>query len=314
MPGVQSVTYSTGTIGQLTWNTLVNVPGYTATGRLDDTVVRNIAGPRFIETLGLTLIAGRDFDLRDGGSAPATVIVNQSFARRFFHGDDVLGRQISFIDSSKRSDTIVGVVRDARDRGVHESTKPVVYSNYEKDPLGWITFSIRVHEDPNALLGQMASVFHSVDPAVPLDQPRTVVAQMDEALERERVLAALSAALGMLATVIAMVGLYGLLAFSVSRRTREIGIRIALGALPGQVRWLAVRESAVLLLGGALLGCPAYFAVARLLQAQVYQVKPQDPAVIAGAVCLLLVGGAIATLLPAWRSARVSPIQALKYD
>jgi len=118
----------------------------------------------------------------------------------------------------------------------------------------------------------------------------------------------------MLATVIAAVGLYGLLAYSVARRTREIGIRIALGALPRQVRWLALRESALLLASGTILGCPAYFALAKLLSAQVYRMKAEDPAVISGALLLVAVCGAFATLIPAWRSSRVDPIRALKYD
>jgi ABC-type antimicrobial peptide transport system permease subunit len=127
-------------------------------------------------------------------------------------------------------------------------------------------------------------------------------------------LAALSSGLGLLSTVIAMVGLYGLLAYSVARRTREIGIRIALGALPSQVRGLALRESARLLVCGAALGYAAYLAAARLLRTQVYEVKPDDPAVLGGALVLLALCGALATLIPAWRSARISPMRALKYD
>ncbi|HVX67466.1 MAG TPA: ABC transporter permease [Bryobacteraceae bacterium] len=314
VPGVTSVTYSTSPLGQLTWSTLVNVPGYTPKGTLNDSVGRNIAGPRFVETFGLTLLAGRDFDLRDTETSAPVVIVNESFARHFFNTGDVLGRQISFIDSAARKDTIVGIVRDARDRGVKEPAKPVIYSSYSHDPLGWLAFGIRVQGDPRRMQHEILSVLRQADPAVPVAEMETAEALWSASLERERLLAVLSALLGLLAILIAMIGLYGVLAYRVTRRTREIGIRMALGARPNQVRWLAVRESVRLLLWGVLLGCPAYALLSGLLRAQVYQVAPADPAVIGGAVCLLAVCAGVATYLPAARAVRVNPVEALKYE
>lgn len=314
LPGVKSVTFATSAFGQVTWNTLVTVPGYTATGKLDDVISRNIAGPRFIETLGLTLLSGRDFDARDTANAPATVIVNESFARHFFHTTDVLGRQFSFIDSGKRRDTIIGVIRDARDRGLQESPKPSAYSAYEQDPLGWLTFSMRVQQDPKSMLREVISVFKSVDPRVPIEQAQTAEAQLSESLGRERILAALSSTLGALATVISMIGLYGLLAYSVVRRTREIGVRIALGARPSQVCWLAVAESTRILFYGALIGCPAYLAAFKLLKSQIAYVKPYDPVILGSVVLLLIACAAVSTYIPAFRSVRISPAAALKYE
>lgn len=314
LPGVKSVTFSTSALGQLTWNTLVKVPGYTPKATLDDTAGRNIVGPGFVETLGLKLIAGRDFDARDNQGSPATVIVNESFVRHFFGNEDVLGRQVSFIDSAKRADTIIGIVGDALDRGVKKPPKPVIYSSYEHDPLGSLTFSIRVLRDPEAMLNEVASVFKTIDSRVPIQQIRTEEAQMDAALEKERMLAALSGMLGALAMLVAMVGLYGLLAYSIVRRTREIGLRVALGASGTKVQWLAIRESICLLLYGIVLGCPIYLAISRLLRAQVFHVQPADPIALAGALLLLMLCGGIATYIPARRALRVDPMVALRYE
>jgi predicted permease len=314
VPGVKSVTFATSAFGKLTWNTLASVPGYAPKGTLDDTIGRNIVGPRFLETLGLRLIAGRDFDPRDNEQSPATVIVNKSFARHFFGTDDVLGRQISFIDSSKRADTIIGIAGDAFDRGVKQPPKPVVYSNYEHDPLGWLTFSVRVTRDPKEMLSGIISIFKQIDSKVPIEETETAEAQMDSALQKEQMLASLSVILGALALVVSMVGLYGLLAYSTARRTHEIGIRIALGARRDQIRWLAIRESARLMLCGTLLGGPVYLALSRLFRAQVYHVQALDPAAVCAAVCLLIICGALATYIPAARACRVNPVKALKYE
>ena len=230
LPGVKSVTYSTSAMGDLHWNTLISFPGYTPSGMTDDAVGRNIAGPRFVETMGLRLISGRDFDDRDLRSSQATVIVNESFARHFFGNTDVLGRTFSFIDSGKRLDTIVGVVADALDRGIKERARPVAYSAYSQDPLGQVTLAVRTQQEPKAVAGEVLSAIRSIDPQVPVESTTTAEAQMNESLQRERMLAQLTSGLGSLAGLVATLGLYGLLAYSVVRRTREIAIRMALGS------------------------------------------------------------------------------------
>jgi ABC-type antimicrobial peptide transport system permease subunit len=215
------------------------------------------------------------------------VIVNRSFARHFFGTDDVLGRQISFIDSSKRIDTIIGVVGDARDRGIKEPSKPIAYPNYEHDPLGWLTFSVRVTEEPRKMLSAILSIFKQTDSKVPTEEIQTAEVQMSAGLQKERTLAYLSLSLGVLALLITMVGLYGLLACSTARRTREIGIRMALGARRDRIGWLAIGESVRLLAVGIVLGIPAYFAIGRVFRSQVYRVNPLDPSVISVVICLL---------------------------
>lgn len=314
LPGIQSVTYSTSAFGQLNWNTIVKVPGYQLKGSLDDTVGRDIVGPRFVETMALTLISGRDFDLRDTKNSPAAVIVNESFARHFFGTTDVLGRPIFFIDSVNRPDTIIGVVRDARDRGLKTPPKPVAYSDYEHTPLGWITFTVRVAGSANTMQTEIVSAIKKFNPQIPISNVSTVEAQLSDSLQRERMLAVLSSILGALAMAIAMIGLYGLLAFSVTRRTREIAIRIALGARSAQVQWISVRDGLLLLVAGVTIGLPLYLGFAKLIQAQVFEVAPEDPVVLSSVIGLLLIVAGVAAYVPAWRAGRLNPVETLKWE
>jgi ABC-type antimicrobial peptide transport system permease subunit len=180
--------------------------------------------------------------------------------------------------------------------------------------MGGLTFTMRVQQDPKFVQNEIASIIKKFDPRVPIEKVSTVELQLDEALRNERMLAVLSAILGTLATLVAMIGLYGLLAYSVTRRTREIGIRMALGARPRQVQWIAVRDGLLLLVCGIALGLPLYLAFSRVLRAQVFQVTPQDPAALSMALGLLSLSAALATCIPAWRSSRVNPVEALKCE
>ena len=192
--------------------------------------------------------------------------MNESFARHFFGNTDVLGRTFSFIDSGKRLDTIVGVVADALDRGIKERARSVAYSAYSQDPLGQVTLAVRTQQEPKAVAGEVLSAIRSIDPQVPVESTTTAEAQMNESLQRERMLAQLTSGLGSLAGLVATLGLYGLLAYSVVRRTREIAIRMALGSSLNGVRWMLVREGAVLVSAGVAIGCPLYFALAHVIR------------------------------------------------
>src|SRR5262249_8445923 len=151
---------------------------------------------------------------------------------------------------------IVGVVRDARDRGIKTSPFPMAYSSFEHDPLGGMTFAVRVRREPEDVTSEIASVVHDVDPLVPIGPVRTMEALIDESLLRERMLASLSSTFGVLAALVAAIGIYGMLAYMITRRVREIAIRIAVGAKPAQVTWLTLRESIILIVAGTTIGIP----------------------------------------------------------
>ena len=314
VPGVKSATFSTSTMGQMTWTTAVKVPGFQTTAPLGDAAGRNIVGPRFVETLGLTLVRGRDFDARDTADAPPAVIVNQSFARHFFGTDDVIGRPVFFIDSLKRAHTIIGVVKDARDRSVKTAPGPTAYTSYEHDPLGNITLAIRTTREPADLMNDMARVLRSIDPRVPVGTTRTLRLDIDEALLRERMMATFSAMFGAIAILVAAMGLYGLLAWATAGRTREIGVRMALGARPLQVEWLAVKDSLLIAGFGVAVGVPAYLAFARVIRTQLYGVSAADPGILLAAVGILLLAAMAAAAIPARRAGAVNPIEALRQE
>jgi ABC-type antimicrobial peptide transport system permease subunit len=206
-------------------------------------------------------------------------------------------------------------VKDARDRGLKNEAGRVVYSSFEHEPLGWLAFAVRVRQDSSAVLQSIAAAARNSDPAVPVvSRVQKMEFQIEESLGRERMMAVLLSVFGGLATAVAAIGLYGLLAYAIARRTREIGVRIAIGATSTQVAWLALKDSIILMAVGVLTGISIYFALSQFVRAQLYGVSPKDPAAIATAGAVLTIAAAIATLVPAWRAVRVDPIQALRYE
>jgi len=314
LPGVVSVTHSNSSIGQLAWTTPVEVPGFQPQSPGSNLTGRNIVGPRFAETLGLQLISGRDVEASDGRDAPSVVIVNESFVRHFLNGLDPIGRKFSFIDSMTRPHTIVGVVKDARDRGIKSEAGPVAYSSFEHDPLPNMTFTLKVEREPEQVMPEVASVARQVDPLVPINQLRTMDAQIDVSLLRERMLASLSSAFGALACVVAAIGIYGMLAFAVMRRSREIAVRIAVGAKPSEVRWLALRESMMLLGSGIAIGIPLSMVISWTVRSQLFGITSHDLEPIVIAVATLSLFAAAAAWLPARRASRIDPVAALRVE
>ncbi|HEY3837384.1 MAG TPA: ADOP family duplicated permease [Bryobacteraceae bacterium] len=314
IPGVQSVTFSTSAMGQTSWTTAVKIAGFQSTAPLGDSTSRNIVGPRFIETLGLTLLLGRDFDTRDTRDAAPAVVVNQAFARHFFGKDDVIGRPVFFIDSMNRAHTIIGVVKDARDRSLKSAPGPAAYTSYEHDPLGNITLALRTSRDRADLLNDVSRVLHSVDPGVPVGLTRTLRMDVDDSLLREKMMATLSVLFGAVAILVASMGLYGLLAWATAGRTREIGVRIAVGARPVQVEWLAIKDTLWIFLIGVVVGIPAYLAFSRLIRTQIFGVTPADPRILLAAVAILLIAALSAAIIPARRAGVINPIDALRQD
>ncbi|HZI75697.1 MAG TPA: FtsX-like permease family protein, partial [Gemmatimonadales bacterium] len=267
--------------------------------------------------MGIPLLEGRDFDARDEGKRMSVAIVNRKFATHFFGGQSPIGRHIGFGDGpkSKLDIEIIGLVEDALYEGPREGVHRQVFvaqaqSNF---PAG-VSFYVRTSVDPKSMFSALREKVRELDAALPVYDMKTLDRQLDETLGTERLVAMLSACFGVLATMLASLGLYGVMAFVVARRTKEIGLRMALGAPQGTVVWMVLRETLVLLAAGLAAGIPASFALSRYVSAQLYGVRPGDIGAAAVALAILVAAAAGAGFLPARKASSIDPITALRYE
>jgi predicted permease len=276
----------------------------------------NTVGPGFFSTLGIPLVAGRDLSEADGKDAPKVAVVNEVFARYFFKDKDPIGRRFGLGRSGDRLDiTIIGLVRDGKAGSLREEPLRFVYTPFTQEPrVGGMTFYVRAAADPDALGGRLRKVAQRVDPTLPVTELKTMRAQIAESLFVERLVAALSAAFGFLATLLAAIGLYGVMSYAVALRTREIGIRVALGAERRAVLFMVLKEVAVLAILGVAVGLPSGYGLGRLVEAELFGLNGRDPLTFGVATATLLVASLLAGYLPAARATRVDPMVALRYE
>jgi predicted permease len=291
----------------------IEVEGYTAKEDEDMNVAINKIGPGFFATLGIPLLAGRDFTNADGPKAPLTVVVNERLAKHFFGNGNPIGRRIHF-RREKESLEIVGVVRDGKIVSLREKPQRCVYVPYTQAQIGFMTFYARTTQEPSAVAQMLREEVRRQDPNLPMFNVITMEGQIDESLFTDRIVAVLSASFGALATLLAAVGLYGVMAYMVVRRTREIGIRMALGADRREVLRLVMREVAALAAVGIGIAVAASLAMGRLIQSQLLDVSARDPWVMGAAALALAAVALFAGFLPAWRATRVDPLTALRYE
>ncbi|MCX6599311.1 MAG: ABC transporter permease [Acidobacteria bacterium] len=272
-------------------------------------------GPDYFKTLGIPLLQGRDLSHRDGLTAPKVAVVNQAFASYFFKSENPIGRRIRFGRPNVFDIEIVGVVKDAKHGNVREKIWRQIYLAYgQNDTQGELTYYVRAGMDPAALGAVIRREVSRLDANMPVAELRTLDSQIDRLITTERLVAALAMAFGVLATLLATVGLYGVMAFMVARRTREIGIRMALGALRGSVLWLVMREVALVTGIGIAVGLPLAYGAGHLVQSQLFGVEAWDLAALAGATLVIAVAAALAGFLPARRATSIDPINALRYE
>jgi predicted permease len=271
--------------------------------------------PGFFRAMGVRLIAGREFTDADRVDAPKVVIVNEAFVRRYFPRENPLGRRIGR-GRDKPEISIAGVVATMRHRNLREADVAMYYLPYLRDPApGSYTFYVRgAGGSASSLARTVRREVSRIAPSLPVFAMRSMDTQVDQILSVERAISTMSAFFGLLATVLAGVGLYGVMAYTVTRRTREIGIRVALGAERSTVLWLVLREVAVMAAIGTAAGLPVAVLLSRFIQSQLYGVQAHDPATYVLVVCLLLASALFAGFLPASRAARVDPITALRYE
>ena len=324
LPGVTSASLSrdavlTGDISQRT----IEVLGYQTKPDEDMNPWVNEVAPDYFRTMRLPLVAGREFTERDVAGAPLVAIVNETFADYYFGTENPIGRRVGWRTlENPGAIEIVGVVKDAIYADMRQGadgkneTPRFIYTPFQQgEQLNEMTMYARaVPTAAAAMPDGLRRVVRRVDPSMPIFGLRTVDSTVDRALFAERMLALLSAAFGLVATVLAAIGLYGVMSFTVARRTREIGIRVALGADQSAVLWLVLGEVAILTVVGILLGIPVALGLSRLVSAQLFGISPSDPSTLAGAALLLTVVGLTAGWLPARRAAGIEPILALRHE
>lgn len=311
------------------WDQWVTIEGYRP-AKSSDTPdpYMNAIGPGYLATIGVPILAGRDFTSKDTQyvqhgdkpdyTAPLVVLVNEKFAKRYFRSDgNAIGRHVGFgIDSTTKMDMeIVGVFKDIkytnlRDEIPIQMCMPYLASKF----LGGMTVYVRTTMDANQFFGAVRGKVRALDSNLPLYSMRTLDDQISKSLLAERLTASLSTVFGFLATLLAIIGLYGVMAFTVARRTREIGIRLALGAFQTHVIWMVMREVLVLVSIGIAAGLAGAIALTRLVQAQLYGITAHDPATLALAAVVLAGVGCAAGYVPALRASRVDAMQALRYE
>ena len=309
LPGVESAGVASGPV--LTQGTY-RFP-FTIEGRDQpcDTSM-TIASPGYLETMRMSLVAGRFFTARDNlAAAPRTVIINQEIARRCFDGQNPIGRRVKAADTESE---IIGVVADAKYRDLRESALPMYYIPPRSvHPFG-LLLHVRAAIDPKSLASPIRRELHAIDPGIPLTYVMTLEEQSERAMVQDRLLATLSATFGFGALALASVGVYGVLAFMVARRTNEIGVRMALGARRPDVVRLILAESVWLLLVGGVLGVAGAYAARRLIQSLLFGVSSADQWSLLAAAAVLTTVALVASLIPAGRATRIDPIAALRHE
>ncbi len=317
LPGVTGVTASmVPLLAGSNWGNSVRVQGFEADADTDVNSRFNEIGPGYFRTLGVPLLAGREFTAADVAGAPKVAIVNQVFAEKFGLGRDAVGRLMARGGRDEELDTeIVGLVQNAKYSEVKGVVPPLFFTPYRQDEdVGFMYFYVRTALEPGELKSAVAGVVARLDPNLPVEELKTMPQQVRENIVLDRVLSTLSAAFAALATLLAAVGLYGVLAYTVAQRTRELGLRMALGADGSRLRWMVLRQVGRMTLTGGLIGLAAALALGTLARSQLYELEGHDPAVLLAAGALLALVALIAGLLPAVRASRVDPMRALRYE
>jgi predicted permease len=308
LPGVESVGYAAlGPFSNGDMGTGIYVEGRLPS--MDDEASTDSLSAGYFRTLRIPIVAGREFDERETATGPKAAIVNQTFAKKYFEGRNPLGLHVG--GSRKHIEyEVVGIARDTAHGSLRDEPKPFVYFPYEQSPPDATAVYVRGY-GPQLGPAVRATV-RQIDANLPIMNMATMQSRIDESIRIELSIATLAAGFGLLATLLAAVGLYGAVAYSVARRTVEIGVRMALGAARADVYRMVMKEVGILLLAGAAVGLPAALALGKLVESQLYGVKPHDPRLIAAAVAVLTLVALAAAFVPARRAASIDPVRALR--
>jgi predicted permease len=315
IPGIRGV--STALVAILdgdNWGQHVSVEGVRKVADADDTVSFNAVGPGYFHVLGVPVIAGREFTTGDNAASQQVAVINEAFAKKFNLGRDPVGKRLS-VGNDSLNIQIVGLVKNSKYAAVTQPAPPVLVLPFSQTRvLGPITFYVRTALPTGETVRAIRETMSAIDPKLPLEDLKTMPQQVRESVFLERMMSTTSAAFAVLATLLAAIGLFGVLAYSVTQRTREIGVRMALGADGDRVRGMVLRQVGKMTVIGGAIGMAGAFLLGRGAAALLYQVEGDDPLVFAASAALLTLVAMGAGLLPAMRASRIDPVRALRYD
>jgi predicted permease len=317
LPGVTGVT--SGTVALLSgsnWGNNVAVEGFEQGPDTDANSRFNEIGPGYFSTLGMTVLTGREFTRTDGADAPKVAIVNEAFAKKFHLDRDAIGRHMNRDGPDKPLNmTIVGLVANAKYSDVKREIPPQFFIPHAQDDrTGFVTFYVRTAGDPAPILATIPKAVARLDANLPLENLQTLPDQIRRNVFLDRFISVLSTAFACVATLLAAIGLYGVLAYTVAQRTREIGLRMALGAAPARVRTMVLRQVGVMTIVGGVIGLGAAIGLARLARSLLFELQGSDPVVLVAAAITLSIVSLAAGFVPARRASRVDPMLALRYE
>jgi predicted permease len=323
LPGVQSASFSMFTFNQGEWSGAILMQGVPSTPENSDDVLNNVIGTEYLNTVGIPVVAGRSFTTQDTATSPHVAMVNETLARRFFPNQSALGHRFCICDPAhdqgKPFDIeIVGVVRDAKYVGIGESPQMAAYFPYTQRNQYFGNFSVRSTESPAVLIPAVRRAIAEANPNIAIAQVVPLADQVQGSIATQRLIGLLSAFFAILAVFLAALGVYGLISYSVARRTSEIGIRLALGADASALLWLVLREALVMLAAGLAIGLPIALTTAHglatFLEHELFQVNALDPTTFLAASVVICATTLLAALIPARRASRVDPMRALRCE
>jgi predicted permease len=320
LPGVHGVTGSlNGLFSGSESDDAMKVEGYVPTRDEDRTIYMDSVGPNYFTTLGIPMILGRDIGPQDTATSPQVVVVNEAMARFYFKNANPIGKKIWADDVEHRNSPpfeIVGVAHNAQDHNLHEDVKRRFYVPIAQypEPVSNLNFEVRTTGNPQAVAEAARKVISNFDSRVPVTRMRTLDELVDSSINSEILIAKLSSFFGILALLLACVGLYGIMSYAVSGRTREIGVRMALGASRPDVLWLVLQGAIKLIVVGVVIGIPAALAASRLIHSMLFKLTTFDPLSMLAVIILLGAVATVAGLIPARRATKVDPVVALRYE
>jgi predicted permease len=315
VPGVRSVAFSSQPlVANSSEKNGIEFPGQGPVGKDAPDIFMLIVSDGYLATLGIPLKQGRDFSEADAATSAPVALVNETFARTHFPNQNPLGRSFLVQDGRKRVFTIVGVVGDARYDSVRNPVPALAYFVHRQNERGALYVSLRTSLEPTSLVPAVRAAVAGLSKEVPMSEIRTQEDYLSQSVSTERIFATLCGGVSVVALLLACIGLYGLMAYGVSRRTAEIGIRMALGASERGIAWSVVRGALALCCIGLAIGVPLALGAARLIRTQLYGVSAADPVSITVGIGLLATAALLAAWLPARRAARINPIEALRAE